>query len=133
MRAVRSDRVLTAVRTVLEDLGVPHDNFKSRQATVPMLHEATLILTASAPQNEWIVDEAPGMFRRTYLIKQAARLLASMPEGQDPLKFLEKTRDRPLPQDEIEDPFRKGQPVAQSAVEQIDAALRVILPALGAI
>ena len=125
--------MLTAVRSVLDDLGVPHDGFKSRQATVPMLREASLILTASTPQNEWIVDEAPGIFRRTYLIKHAARLLADLPPGEDPLKFLQKARDRPLPQDEIDDPFRKGDQAARTAVEQIDAALQVILPALGAI
>ncbi len=133
VRAVRSDRVLTAVGIELDALGVPRDSFTSRQATIPMLGEATLILTASAPQNAWIVDEAPGVFRRTYLMKQAARLLADLPPGEDPLVFMDKTRDRPLSQDEIEDPFRKSHDAAQAAVEQIDAALRVILPALGAV
>ncbi len=129
---MRSDRVMTDVASALADLGVPADAFHSRQATTPILREATLILTADARQTAWIIDEAPALLRRTYLIRQAARLLTELPVGAEPVAFLERMRDRPRPEDEIDDPFRKGAEAAQRAVREIDEALSIILPALGA-
>ncbi len=70
---------------------------------------------------------------RCLSIRQAARLLAKLPPGEGPLAFLEKTRDRPLPEDEIDDPFHQRPPAARVAVKQLDAALGVILLASGAV
>lgn len=133
VRAVRSDHVLVDVGVVLNELGVPTSGFRSRQATPQMLRDATLILTAGTAQNNWIVNEAPAVFRRVLLIKQAARLLADLPAGEDPLEFLERVRDRATPGDEIEDPYGRGAKAAQHAVAQVDKALTTVLPALGVV
>lgn len=129
---MRSDRVMTDVANALGELGVPSAGFHSRQATTSILREATLILTADARQNAWIVEETPGLFRRTYLIRQAARLLSDLPGGADPVAFLERVKDRPRPDDDIDDPYRKGPEAARRAVREIDEALAIILPAIGA-
>nr|WP_246306227.1 hypothetical protein [Allobranchiibius huperziae] len=133
VRAVRSDRVLREVERQLALMDVPAGGFRSRQATPAILGEARLILTAGRPQNDWIVDETPTLYRRTYTIRQAARLLRDLPPGADPLAHLARTKDRITELDEVEDPIRKGGAAAGQAVGQIDEALRVILPALGAL
>ena len=133
VRAVRSDRVLHEVDRELALLQVPTGGFRSRQATPAILREARLILTAGRPQNDWIVDEAPALYQRTYTIRQAARLLGGLPQGVDPLEHLAQTKDRLTTDDEVEDPIRKGGAAAAQAVAQIEQALRVILPALGAV
>lgn len=133
IRAVRSDRVLREVERRLAAMDVPAGGFHSRQATPAILGEARLLLTAGRLQNDWIVDETPALYRRTYTIRQAARLLRDLPDGADPLAHLARTKDRLTDGDEVEDPIRKGGAAAEQAVDQIDEALRVILPALGAL
>lgn len=133
VRAVRSDRVLREVERHLASMDVPATGFRSRQATPAILGEARLILTAGRPQNDWIVDEAPSLYRRTYTIRQAARLLRDLPPGAEPLEHLARTKDRVTEQDEVEDPIRRGVTAAGRAVAQIEEALGVILPALGAV
>ncbi|MBO1755221.1 low molecular weight phosphatase family protein [Allobranchiibius sp. CTAmp26] len=132
IRAVRSDRVLREVERRLAVMEVPAGGFHSRQATPAILGEARLILTAGRLQNDWIVDETPFLYRRTYTIRQAARLLRDLPQGGEPLEHLARTKDRLTDDDEVEDPIRKGVAAAGEVVDQIDEALRVILPALGA-
>ena len=133
IRAVHSDRVLRDVERRLAVMDVPAGGFRSRQATPGILGEARLILTAGRLQNDWIVDETPALYRRTYTIRQAARLLRDLPQGAEPLEHLARTKDRLSDDDEVEDPIRKGGAAAGQAVTQIDEALRVILPALGAL
>ncbi len=130
VRAVRSDQVLTAVAEALGERGVACTPFHSRQADPGLLQRADLILTAGHAQAVWIAEEAPGAFRRTFTIRQAARLLADRPEGGDAVQFLTGCSDRSGVQDEIADPFRQGREAAYEAVQQIDEALGVVIPAL---
>lgn len=92
------------------------------------------MLAMQEGHRHWILEEWPRAVSRTFLLRHAARLLPQAPEGghdpADPARWLRAEGGRSVPQDEIEDPFRKGPEAAAVAVERIQEALDALLPRL---
>lgn len=124
-------------REVAEELsgrGVEAPGHRARQLDHQILQDADLVLAMQEGHRRWILEEWPRAVSRTFLLRHAARLLPQAPEGSQgpagPAGWLRAEGGRSVPQDEIEDPFRKGPEAAAVAVERIQEALEALLPRL---
>jgi protein-tyrosine phosphatase len=64
---------------VLAECGVDSAGFVSRTVTAEILDEADLVLTAAREQRAACVTLAPGTVRRTFTLRQFARLAVAVP------------------------------------------------------
>ncbi|MDQ7908228.1 low molecular weight phosphatase family protein [Phytohabitans sp. ZYX-F-186] len=63
---------------VLAELGAAPDGFRSQPATAPLLAGSQLVLTATRRQRAHCVSLAPATVRRTFTLRQFARLAATV-------------------------------------------------------
>ena len=122
---------------LLLDSGVKPDSFEARRLSEPMLKEADLILSMTRAQRGLVVDLSPAAVRRTFTLREFARLLswvnpAALPAGTPaerlraalPLAVAERGRKRTPPdEDDIVDPFRLGNAVYANSFAQLTAAV----------
>lgn len=71
--AVRGAVAHDLARAALHERGVPIEGAPARQATLTMIEDADLILTAGRAQRSWIVERAPSSVRRVATLRQFAR------------------------------------------------------------
>lgn len=64
---------------VLAERGVPHEPFRTRPLTAATIEAAALVLTASRDHRRRVVELVPGAVRRTFTLREFARLVAAMP------------------------------------------------------
>lgn len=57
--------------------GIAHDQFRARQVSPAMLQDVDLVLGMAVPHRQAVLREAPRLLRRTFTIKELARLLES--------------------------------------------------------
>jgi protein-tyrosine phosphatase len=121
----------------LADLGVDADECEGRNVSEQLLDEADLILTATKQHRSQVVSAMPTVVRRTFTIKEFARLAGSLSlndieaatdgaEGTDRVHWAVErvARQRgllpPVPQheDDVADPYRQpAKRFAQTAAE----------------
>lgn len=106
---------------------------RGKQVTYEMLQQSTLVLVMENTHLDWIIREWPEFRPKVHLLKQMARLRHEAGRRADPISFMQVTDDIPSRKDNIADPYRKGQPAATQAVQEIEAALEVIIPWLGTV
>ncbi|GGQ38953.1 arsenate reductase/protein-tyrosine-phosphatase family protein [Couchioplanes azureus] len=124
------------------------DGFAARKLTGADLREAGLVLTATAEQSDFVRSLAPGAADRTFVLGQFARLLRELdvaelpPGGTDPQAFtarataLVAAADRrragqePLPGDDLDDPWGRGDQTFQRVADTLDEALYALVEAL---
>lgn len=116
---------------VLRHGGDP-ERFAARQLNARMIADADLILTMQTHHRTWILDDDPGAVRRTFVLGQVARRVASLRPGDDVLTHLAQNRRRASGGDEVRDPYRRGEVAMQQAAEQIAAHLDDLLDLLAA-
>jgi protein-tyrosine phosphatase len=121
--------------------GVEPDSFEARRLSEPMLKETDLILSMTRAQRGLVVELWPSAVRRTFTLREFARLLnwvapSLLPDGTPaerlrasiPLAVAERGRERTPPdEDDIVDPFRLSDVVYAHSFEQITAAVDTIL------
>jgi protein-tyrosine-phosphatase len=113
--------------------GLDTTGFRSRRLTPALLDEADLVLTMEVAHRTFVLDDRPGLFRRTLTLGQAARALAQAPAGLDRdgvLTHLGTTRRNADPALDVPDPYRRGAEAASGCVARLEELLRVVLPAL---
>lgn len=128
---------------LLSARGVPPEGFAARRLQIPMLRAADLVLTMTLSQRALVVELAPAVVRRAFTLKEFARLLASA----DPLDLPAGGADARLhaavaaaaaqrgyharsEDDEVADPYRRGDAAYQQAFAGIVDAVDTIAGAL---
>jgi protein-tyrosine phosphatase len=126
---------------LLRDRGIEPDKFEARQLTEQVLRGTDLILSMTHAQRGLVVELAPAAVRRTFTLREFARLLSwvnpsALPVGTPadrlraaiPLAAAERGRQRTSPdEDDIVDPFRLSNAVYADSFSQIEAAVDAIV------
>ncbi|ROQ65160.1 protein-tyrosine phosphatase [Rathayibacter sp. PhB152] len=112
--------------------GLSVASHRARQADGRLLQDADLVLAFESQQREWVAQHFASAARRTATIRRAARLAQAAP-GADLRELIARDTAPYGAEDDFADPHGRGAAVAASAVDEIDALLRTILPALGAL
>jgi protein-tyrosine phosphatase len=122
---------------LLRESGVEPQGFKAHQLSEQMLNEADLILPMTRDQRALVVELWPAAVRRTFTLREFARLLSwvnpsDLPAGAPaerlraaiPLAAAQRGRERTSPdQDNVVDPFRLSNAVYVSSFKQISSAV----------
>lgn len=100
----------------------------SRRLTRDIAEGADLILAMGQDHRRFILEEFPELSRRAFLLGQAARHLAQAAPGRPDavVEHLWSVRDS-RPDDEVPDPYGRGDAAAQAAASLIDRHLASIL------
>lgn len=133
---------------LLEERGVDAGGFAARQVTKPMAASADLILTATRRHRATIVDLDPAAVRRTFTLREFARLAGAVDPGRlaqaaenptaparlaalVPLAAAGR-QEVPADLDDIIDPFQRSEAVYHEAFEHITGAVgaleQIVLP-----
>lgn len=114
----------------LERHGGTASGFVARQLHATMIAAADLILVMQVHHRTWIIDDHPGAVRRTLTLGQAARATEGIGTGDDLLRHLATHRQHAREQDDVVDPYRRGDAAMQHAADEIAAHLDRLLPLL---
>jgi protein-tyrosine phosphatase len=126
---------------LLRDSGVKSDSFEARRLSEQMLKEADLILSTTLAQRGLVVELWPAAIRRTFTLREFARLLSwvdasVLPAGTTadrlraaiPLAAAARGRKRRSPdEDDVIDPFRLSNAVYAGSFAQIMSAVDSIV------
>ena len=126
---------------LLRDNGIEPDPFEARRMSEQMLKEADLILSMTRAQRGLVVELWPAAVRRTFTLREFARLLSwvdpsALPaettadrlRAAIPLAVAERGRERRSPEeDDVTDPFRLSNTVYADSFVQITTAVDSIL------
>ncbi len=127
----------------LSRLGADTDGFRSRQLTASDIDESDLILSAGQGHRDQVLTMRPSASRRTYLLREFARLAAVSSSAADPGGAVPRARDvvaaaarlrGRVPYvdpaaDEIKDPAAES-PAFLDCAQLIDGSVGVVLDAL---
>ncbi len=118
--------------------GVDPDGFRSRRLTARMVADADVVLTAETVHRQRILEDQPEVFRRVFTLGQLARALDDAgvrgghpTRGPDLLRELAPVVRPPGPDDDVVDPYRRGEEAAARAAEHLDVLVRRVVPLLG--
>jgi protein-tyrosine phosphatase len=129
---------------LLLDGGYDPHSFEARRLSEQMLKEADLVLTMTRAQRGLVVELWPAAVRRTFTLREFARLLnwvdpAALPPGPPaerlraaiPLAAAERGRERTMPdEDDVIDPFRLDSTVYAESLAQIRSAVDALVYAI---
>lgn len=127
--------------TVLAELGVNPTRHRARQFEPWMAEEADLVLTAERAHREQIMTQVPSAFRRTFTMKELARILPRIEIGPDRAatvasaaahRALAPRPDEPE-DDDVADPYRLPVRHAATAATEIIATVKQALAVFGAV
>jgi len=106
--------------------------FRSTRLTTALIDQADLILTAESAHRRRILEDRPLAMKKAFSLGQFARgVQAAEPGG--PETVLERVRAKAatsVTDDDVADPYGRGRGPAQLAALEIEALLKLILPAL---
>lgn len=138
--------------TLLVDAGVPPgtvDRFTARRLVPELLDEADLVLAMAAEHRTAAVETQPGVFRRTFTLREFAALLAASPAEVTGAAYpspgerlraivaaadrLRRSRAVRMPHDlDVDDPYGRGRAAYERAFAEIKAAIEPIAAVLRA-
>ena len=132
-----------AARQVLARGGTV-DGFGARKLRAEHIDSADLILTATADQAEYVNALRPDAADRTFVLGEFGRLLAAVDTAVLPstsdihgrgvalVQAVAKLRGDtpPLPQDDLDDPWGRGDPVFSRVADEIQATVTPLAAAL---
>ena len=107
--------------------------FRSRPLTRELIKAADLVLTAETVHREYVLEEAPGAFRKVFTLGQFADTVARVDAsvvGQELVTYAGHRRASAAAQHEVSDPFNRGRAANEQCADQIDGLLRVVMPRL---
>jgi len=130
---------------VLREYGIDSEGHFARALTREIVHSADLILSAESTHRTIMLNAEPALFRRTFTLREFARLGAGLGPIIGPPSDDELLRERvgrvsaqrgwvapPEPgTDEIGDPYGAGLDVARMIGNQISEAVNGVIAALG--
>lgn len=126
--------------SALGQLGIDPSHHRARQFEAPMALRADLILTAERSHRDQIMAEVPAAFRRTFTMKEFARLARHVPPD-DPHRVVARLAalrgvDGAVPAavDEVPDPYRgrvqQARLIAAQVTDTVHKTMQVLdLPA----
>ena len=124
--------------TLIAEVGADPAGFKARVLTEVQLREANLVLAMTREHRSAIVELAPATVRRCFTLREYARLLGQLPPTALPdgspgdralasIRPAAARRRQSTPQeDDIADPYRRGDTAYRVAFDQIRAATDLI-------
>jgi protein-tyrosine phosphatase len=129
---------------LLRNCGIDTLPFEARRLSEQMLREADLVLPLTRAQRSLVVELWPAAVRRTFTLREFARLLrwvdpAALPAGAPAdrlraaigLAAAERGRERAsADEDDVIDPFRLSEEVYADSFAQITSAVDVIVGVL---
>lgn len=123
---------------VLARLGFDPSLHRGTQFAAAMAQQADLVLTAARQHRDFVITEAPTAYRRTFTMKEFARLVHAIPAGTDPHDVVAAAHlARPVVgpvearEDDIPDPYRADMTRAWNTAEQVVATVGAAAGALG--
>ena len=120
--------------TLIAEVGADPAGFKARVLTEAQLREADLVLAMTRAHRSAIVELAPAAVRRCFTLREYARLLGQLPSTALPdgspgdralasIRSAAARRRQSTPrEDDIADPYRRGDTAYRVAFDQIRAA-----------
>ncbi len=127
----------TSSASVLGQAGIDPSRHRARQFEPELATRADLVLTAEAAHRDAIMAAAPSAFRRTFTMKEFARL-ARHATTSDPAEVVAELAwrrgvDGPLPPgaDDMPDPYRGRISQAREVAAQVTDVVRATLDVLG--
>jgi protein-tyrosine phosphatase len=140
--AYRGDPMSRHAARVLRDYGADDTGFSSRRVDRDLLADADLVLTTTREQRAYCAGVAPAAVRRTFTLRQLARLIGAMPPDGLPTTSSVGPRLRALvaqtasvrarfqfvraPEDDLGDPVNQPVDAFRACARDIWAALDVI-------
>jgi protein-tyrosine phosphatase len=138
MAALAGDPMDRPAAAVLEWLGIDPSGHRARQFDVSMAARADLVLTAERAHREQISAMLPTAFRRVFTIKEFARLAPLLTERDPRIAVAEAAAKRAAVArphdphaDDVADPYLRETVHTTAAAEEITAAMKATLDALG--
>jgi protein-tyrosine phosphatase len=130
--------------TLLRQAAVEPEPFEARRLSEQMVKESDLILAMTRAQRGLVVELWPPAVRRTFTLREFARLLScvdpsALPAGSPagrlraaiPLAAAERGRKRTSPdEDDVVDPFRRSNELYASSFAQITSAVSIVIRSL---
>jgi protein-tyrosine phosphatase len=131
----------------LRSNGVADGAFAARRLTESLVKDADLVLALTRAQRSLAVEMWPPAVRRTFTVREFARLLneldsSTLPDGTPaerlkaamPLAAAQRGRRRASSEDDdVIDPFRLSDDIYAASFAEIASAVNVIIRALGTI
>jgi protein-tyrosine phosphatase len=137
MAALVGHGIDTSTASVLGQMGIDPTRHRARQFQPSMAAGADLVLTAEATHRDAIMAEVPSAFRRTFTMKEFARL-AQHATTTDPAEVVAELAWRrgvdgalPADFDDMPDPYRGRISRARQVAAQITDAVRATISVLG--
>jgi protein-tyrosine phosphatase len=129
---------------LLRENGVQDETFAARRLTEKLVKGADLVLAVTRAQRSLVVDLCPPAVRRTFTLREFARLLgqlepSALPDGTPaerlraalPLAAAERGLQRiSAEEDDVADPFRLSDEVYAASFAEITTAVNVIAATL---
>jgi len=105
--------------------GADPSGFRSRRLTAQIVKDADLILTMEVKHRDFILDEWPGAFKKTYTLHQFADIASAAPDLDMRRLIAEAPRLRKAPgaSGDVPDPYGRGADAATACAMQLDALL----------
>jgi protein-tyrosine phosphatase len=138
-RALVGKPVDPQVATFIHDLGGSADDFSARQLTEKILQGQDLVLALSREHRSRVVEIFPAMLRKTFTLREFARLLPEVPTNDSvhaverwraeiPKAIRARTAQAGAPEDDdVVDPYKRGVDVYQTMLKSIHEAVDMIL------
>lgn len=113
-------------------LDTADEGFRSRRLTREIVEQADLVLTAESSHRAFVLEEHPQALRKVFTLGQFARAVQAHPDlrGRELLAAAGERRTAPVPDDDIDDPYRRGNAAAEAAAGKMSTMLSVIVEAL---
>jgi protein-tyrosine phosphatase len=123
--------------SALGQLGIDPTQHKARQFETWMARDADLILTATREHRDLVITELPALHKRTFTIKEFARMVGEVPPG-DPRSVVAAAAARrghsildDPEDDDVRDPYKAAIKHAKTIAEEITEACYPTVAALG--
>ncbi|KRF02649.1 adenylylsulfate kinase [Nocardioides sp. Soil777] len=113
-------------------LDAADEGFRSRRLTREIVEQVDLVLTAESSHRAFVLEEHPQALRKVFTLGQFARAAQAAPDlrGRELLAAAGERRTAPVPDDDIDDPYRRGNAAAEAAAGKMSTMLSVIVEAL---
>ena len=139
--ALVGDPISEPMAALLRKSGVEAKSFQARSLSQQMIKQSDLVLPMTRAQRALVVELWPAAVRRTFTLREFARLLSwvdplKLPTGTPaerlraaiPLAAAQRGRERTSPdQDDVVDPFRLSNAVYVNSFTQITSAVDEIV------
>ncbi len=137
-RALVGAPIDTSTAIVLEDFGLDPTLHAGTQFESRMAVDADLVLTAQRKHRDLIIGKIPSTFRRTFTMKEFARLVHAIPAGMAPRAVVAAADEQrpvhgavPIEHDDTPDPYRGDVALARHIAEEVGTAVYAAVYALG--